>query len=145
MRSWPLLLLFCDCQNPSRADPARYELPAGFTGAVLVEYQVPGASGLARDGTRRVLPVPATGYLATSEKQTFGVVDDVVERLDPTGKRWRLTAVACTGPIHQLGPPEYCRVSTGHTRKDGVTRYFEHLEVGPGTVTFETPELPQAP
>ena len=56
--------------------PCVYELPVGFRGWTLVEFEVDGAPPLPRDGGVLLFSFPASGRLTTSSRLEEGVAKD---------------------------------------------------------------------
>lgn len=70
-----------------RATSERYILSTGYRGAVFVIYQQPGSPPLPREGRARLLEIPSSGVLLTSEPLTEGWKDPEVFMLDSMGAR----------------------------------------------------------
>lgn len=87
-------LLLTGCTTGLQRTPDLFLIPQGYTGWVLVEYEVKDAPPLElRDGYR-VLPVPSSGILKTSSGQQQGWARDVYKFVDASGN---LTDLPQTG------------------------------------------------
>ena len=121
-----------------RAVPRSIEVPAGFAGEVVIEYDAPGSPAFPIVGGREIIRVDPTGFASGSNHQTFGTVDDVVTAVDASGKRTPLTLVICTGESVSLRPGEVCELGGGVTeRPPGHKHAFSQLMVGPAEVDFD--------
>ncbi len=75
--------------------PVRYELPAGYKGWVLIEYQNPACHSLEVKGIYLVIPIPHSGRTCTSSPAPQGWRYERYEYVTPNGKR-------TTIPFHPL-------------------------------------------
>jgi hypothetical protein len=123
---------------PSRGHhvaPTRYDIPAGFTGWVTVEYGVAGAPPLPVEQGTRVITVPASGRVVTSTPQDLGIVHNEFFFVAPDGTRTEIVDADLVAPnaAHRAHPePVISGFNTG-TRPDGArTRTFEGFHVGRG-------------
>lgn len=115
-----------------------YELPAGYTGWVTIQFAVAGAPPLAsRDGVRQVV-VPASGILATATPQRRGVVknrfyyvDDARQRTPIEWPESRYGADPQTAD-RTFARPVVLRLVTGDATVAGRRDVFEQFYVGRG-------------
>ncbi|WP_051655122.1 DUF6843 domain-containing protein [Deinococcus marmoris] len=80
----PLLLVGC-VVFPKRT-PDLFLIPQGYSGWVLVEYEVKGAPSLKLLDGYRVFPVSSNGLFKTSSGQPQGWAQDVYKFVDARGK-----------------------------------------------------------
>ena len=66
--------LFSGCWQ--RRTACIYELPAGYSGWVLIEYERPDSPPLTKKGGKLIFPIGSDGRLATSSSPEFGVATD---------------------------------------------------------------------
>jgi hypothetical protein len=74
------------CQDPGR-QPLLYEIPAGYTGWVSVQFYRPDCPALPAEGDRQLIRVPRNGQLCTSSALGFGDAKDDYFFVDEAGRR----------------------------------------------------------
>ena len=126
------------CGKPDTT-PVVYEIPASFSGWVVIEYEVPSAPPLPKVGKELVVVVPPDGYLATSSRQELGILHERFVAVDAGGRRTPLvdaSADRVTGPgaREQTFPdPIVCCRHHGVSQfEDGPVRKFAGFYVGRG-------------
>jgi hypothetical protein len=77
-----VLLLFSGCNTRT---PDRWEVPAGYVGWIIAQYEDSSCQPLPVDGGYKVLKLSAQGRVCTSEKQASGDAFDKFFYVDGTG------------------------------------------------------------
>lgn len=119
----------------ARATPCRYDLPAGFTGWIVVRFAVEGAPPLPIEEARRVFRIPAGGYLETSSPQEAGILDHAYAYVDAAGRRTPLENLGLRAPgAAYVAHPAVvvCGYNTGDRVVGGERRWYEGFYVGRG-------------
>lgn len=128
--------------------PAIFEVPAGFTGWAIVEYQVPNAPALPDDGGTRVARVPQAGLLKTSSSQEIGTVKNQFFFVDAAGKRTPIDDIEMRpdappdGAARSHDHPVILGFRTGEIMTDTGRRVYEYFYVGPGPAGAPPPPPP---
>ena len=142
------ILWFAGCGDRTRSVIATdYQIPAGYTGWVTVEFSVAEAAPLvSRDGVRQIR-VSASGTLATATPQQRGIVHNRFFFVDDAG---HTTAIEWPESMHGADPqtanrthdqPVILRLVTGDATEGNRRRTFEQFYVGRGP-SGEPPGVP---
>jgi hypothetical protein len=133
------------CLREPHTTPTVYEIPASYSGWVVVEYGQRDAPALPVEAGKRVLRISATGFLATSSPQESGIVHQEFYRIDAGGHRTQLEDVSLrqdVGPkAAEMSFPDVvvCCFQTGDRTEQGRRRTFDGFYVGHGPSGYEVP------
>jgi hypothetical protein len=82
-----LVLIIASCpQTESKRRPVKYLIPAGYTGWVKINFQVPIAPALPIEDGNYVAQIPANAELQTSSDIEYGSAKDEYYYYDADGK-----------------------------------------------------------
>jgi len=132
-----LMLLFLVGCTQDRT-PCVYEIPAGYRGWVLIEYERADCPPLVRQGGKLYISVPASGYLCTSTALESGSARDEYFFVGASRDPIPQTARGRGGMIWAGG--------TGQFQRSGQTpRTYEFFFVGTESDLQTAPPRPELP
>jgi hypothetical protein len=141
-------VLLGGCVNAAHTTPTVYEIPASYTGWVIVQFDAPAAAALPVESGKRVLRIPPDGFLATSSQQETGILHQEFYQIDANGQRTQLEDVSLRQDIgpraSEMTFPEVvvCCLHTGDRTEDGHREMFEGFYVGRGPSGADPPWPP---
>jgi hypothetical protein len=116
-----LLSIFCLSACQKTRTPCIYEIPAGYTGWVIIEFECPDANAIPQKNGNLFFRIEASGRLRTSSKQEYGWASD--RYFDSTGLKMKQTSWGEGGMIWAG--------STGSSQKaNGRIHYYQTFFVG---------------
>jgi uncharacterized protein DUF6843 len=131
------------------ATPAVFEIPASYSGWVVVEYGDSASPPLSVVDGKRVLPIPPSGFLTTSSSQEVGTQQWEFYRVAADGTRLPVEDVSARWDIGQkaaemsFGIDVVCCFHTGESTSESGHRTFDTFYVGRGPAGYDLPPWPQ--
>ena len=123
-----LVALALGCSRAPKPTPEAYVLPAGYTGWVLVEYDLDDAPPLEVIDGRRQLHVPQSGTLRTSSMLEVGRIDQVFSQ---GGSPVPFSADL----VEPIDTTAVCCLYTGHQTDSRGRRSYQVFYIGLGPAT----------
>ena len=131
-------LALAGCRLEEQATPTVFEIPASYSGWVVVELNDSTASPLPVVAGKRVVRISPSGFVATSSPQEFGVQHLEFFQVATDGSRVQLEDVSLRPDIGakvaemSFGDVIVCCFQTGESTDAGNHRLFEGFYVGRG-------------
>jgi hypothetical protein len=122
------------CGGGPRVTPSIYLVPDGFSGWVMIEFEVAGAPPLPSEDGQRLFIVPRDGTLQTSSPQELGrIVKERYYFLGSDGRRTPIPKPADPNAAYAAHPePRILGSATRIETGDGQDRLFDLFYVGHG-------------
>ena len=143
-----ITLALAGCDIDDHATAAVFEVPASYSGWVVVEYSDNASPSLPTVAGNRVLRIPPSGFLTTSSTQEVGTqhwefyqvaADGTRVPLEDVSVRWDVGPKAAE---MRFGVDVVCCFHTGESMAEGGHRVFDTFYVGRGPAGYDLPPWP---